>query len=594
VSKFTLLKNIFLTSFFLCISWLTYSQTILIATNGAGICPGGNITLSTSDPSLVSYKWEILLSTGWSAVPLQNNSTYTTGKKGLYHLLAIDNLGISRTSNQLNVVLLPSPPIPVITPSQAVAQICQGDSIILTTTVQSGFQYFWSFNSVQLSIPQPKSGQIVAKRAGIYELQITDQSPTSNGCSATSTPYRLDYTSITIVKIDSVPPFCSLSDPPINLIGTPTGGKFKGNGITDTNNGTFNPSVAGAGKHEILYEIAQNGNCPSLVGKRTISVSDLKPIIRTNTGKTQFCQGDLVTLSTLAGMKKYQWLLTGNIMDTLEKLNVRTGGDFQVKITDDGGCVVTSPVVKIEFFTQASVTIDTIPSVCGIEYSPVPLKGSPSGGVFTIDGVFATTFDYKKLGFGKHKILYQLDGALPCLKGSSEQEVLIQDFPNPNLGSNILLAKGNSIVLRGFIEQNMTYSWSPASGLDDSTSANPVASPDKTTEYTLTVTSSGGCKGIGKVNIVVYQPLYIPTAFTPNGDGTNDLWELKGLDVYPNPEVQIYNRWGNIVFYSKGIYFPFDGTEGNKAFPEGMYVYKIFPFPDQPKFQYEGTFMLFR
>jgi gliding motility-associated-like protein len=88
--------------------------------------------------------------------------------------------------------------------------------------------------------------------------------------------------------------------------------------------------------------------------------------------------------------------------------------------------------------------------------------------------------------------------------------------------------------------------------------------------------------------------VYIPTAFSPNADGTNDFWELSGLEVYPNPEVQIFDHWGNMVFYSKGNYAPFDGTDSNKLLPEGMYVYKINPFPDRPGFQYKGTFMLFR
>ena len=515
-----------------------------------------------------------------------------TTEVGTYHLLAVDKAGVSRMSNQLNIVGLPSPPIPVITPSRAVTQICQGDSIVLKTTFQTGFQYFWFFDNVQMSIPQ--SVQIVARKAGVYELGVTDQSPISNGCSAKSIPYELDYTSTIIVKIDSVLPFCSLSDSPINLVVSPKGGRFKGQGITNINDGTFNPSTAGVGRHEIIYEIPQNGSCPSLVEKRIISVSDLKPIIFTNTGKTQFCEGDLATLSAPVGMNKYQWLLAGNPVGTLEKLDIGKGGDIQVKVVNIEGCVATSPLVKIEFLKAISVTTDPIPSVCGIDYPPIPLKGSPSGGDFTINGVFATTFDYKKLGFGKHKLLYQLGGVLPCLKGSSEQEIIIQDFPKPDLGSDILLGKGNSIILKGFIEQNMTYSWLPVSGLDNPATANPVASPAQTTEYILTVISSGGCKGEGKINIVVYQPLYIPTAFTPNADGINDLWELKGLEMYPNPEVQIYNRWGNMVFYSKGNYYPFDGTDSNKVLPEGMYVYKISPFPDRIEFQYNGTFMLFR
>jgi gliding motility-associated-like protein len=278
----------------------------------------------------------------------------------------------------------------------------------------------------------------------------------------------------------------------------------------------------------------------------------------------------------------------------LEKLDVGAGGDFQVKITDNVGCTATSPNVKIEFFDIASVSIEPIPSVCGTEYPVVPLKGTPSGGAFTINGVFATTFDYKKLGFGNHTVLYTLNGSLPCLQGSAQQEVSIQDFPKPNLGPDILLGKGNSVTLKGAVDGGVTYVWSPATGLDNPAMANPVASPVQTQEYTVKVLSSNGCVGEGKVNIVVYQPVYIPTAFTPNADGNNDLWELRGLEVYPNPEVQIFNRWGNMIFYSKGNYVPFDGTDSNKYLPEGMYIYKINPFPDRPEFQYKGTFMLIR
>lgn len=588
-------KKILLTSILLCFSWLIFAQPIVIEQDGPGICPGGKITISTNDASLVSYKWEIFRGSGWSAVPYQNNAKLSTDEPGRYHLLAIDNLGVSRISNELNIVALPAPPTPIITPSRNVTQICQGDSLILKTTFLSGYLLFWSFNDVQLSIPQ--TIQIVAKKAGKYDLILVDQSPSSNGCSAKSTSFNLDYTSTVTVKIDSVPPFCNLSAAPINLTVTPTGGRFKGKGITDPSNGTFNPSTAGVGKHEITYEVAQNGSCPSISDKRIISVSDLKPLITTNTGKTQFCNGDIATLSALSDMKKYDWYKDGNStsVGALSKLDIGAGGKFKVTVIEkETLCQATSPEVNIEFFAPSSISIEPIPSVCGIEYPVVPLKGTPSGGAFTIDGVFATIFDYKKLGFGNHSVVYTLNGSLPCLQGSAQQEVKIQDFPKPNLGPDILLGKGNSVTLKGAVDGGITYVWSPATGLDNPATANPVASPAQTQEYILKVLSSNGCVGEGKVNIVVYQPVYIPTAFTPNADGNNDLWELRGLEVYPNPEVQIFNRWGNIVFYSKGNYTPFDGTDSNKYLPDGMYIYKINPFPDRPDFQYKGTFMLMR
>lgn len=592
-------KKFILLIFFLSISRLINAQgNILIQKDGPGLCPGGSIGLSTIDPSLVSYKWEIFrnIAQGWSAVNSSSASsaTLTHNEAAKYRLLAVDNTNAQRISNEIDVPQLTAPPVPIITPSRAVTQICQGDSIILNTVTQVGYFYYWIIDGVQLSIPQ--TSKIVAKKAATYELIVVDNSINSNACSAKSVPYKIDYASVVAVKIDSIPPFCSINAAPVNLIATPIGGKFKGNGITDAINGTFNPSVAGLGKHPITYSVADAGACPERTETRVVTVATPLATITTNTGRTEFCVGDIATLSAPAGMKKYEWLLGGNPVGSNSKLDVSVGGNFQVKVTDGEPCSNNSPIVKIEFFSPSNVKIDPIASGCGLEFPAVALKASPSGGAFMIDGNAATTFDYKKLGFGKHTVTYNINGVLPCLQGSDTQIVEIQDFPKPNLGPDIFLGKGSGVTLKGLIDPLMNYSWLPIAGLDDPTYPNPFANPSQTTEYTLTVKTTLGCEGIAKVNIVVYQPIYIPTAFSPNADNMNDYWELSGMEAYPNAEVQVFNRWGNMIFYSKGTYnlAPFDGNDKNKLLPEGMYVYKINPFPDRPDFQYKGTFMLLR
>ena len=571
---------------------------ILIKKDGPGLCPRGSIGLFTIDPTLVSYKWEIYRNAaqGWSAINSSSaaSATLTHNEAAKYRLLAVDNTNAQRVSNEIDVPQLNAPPVPIISPSRAVNQICQGDSIVLNTVTKEGYFYYWIVDGVQLSIPQ--TAKIVAKKAATYELLIVDNSINSNACSAKSVPYKIDYTSVVAVKIDSIPPFCSINATPINLSATPTGGKFKGKGITDAANGTFSPLVAGLGKHVITYSVADAGACPERTETRTITVASPVASITTNTGRTQFCVGDIATLSAPAGMKKYEWFLGSNAVGSNSKIDVGAGGDFQVKVTDGEPCSNTSPVVKIEFFSPSTVKIDPIASGCGLEFPAVVLKASPSGGTFMIDGTSATTFDYKKIGFGKHTVAYTINGALLCLRGSDMQVVEIQDFPKPNLGSDIFLGKGNGITLKGLIDPSMTYSWLPIEGLDNPTSPTPFASPTRTIDYTLTVKSTLGCEGKATVNVTVYQPIYIPTAFSPNADNMNDKWELSGMEAYPNAEVQVFNRWGNLIFYSKGTYnlTPFDGNDKNKLLPEGMYVYKINPFPDRPDFQYKGTFMLLR
>ena len=77
------------------------------------------------------------------------------------------------------------------------------------------------------------------------------------------------------------------------------------------------------------------------------------------------------------------------------------------------------------------------------------------------------------------------------------------------------------------------------------------------------------------VDIKVLNQLYVPNAFTPNGDGINDVWKLPSLESYPNAEAWIFNRWGQIVFHSRGPFISWDGTFNGKPEGTGTYIYLI-------------------
>ena len=73
----------------------------------------------------------------------------------------------------------------------------------------------------------------------------------------------------------------------------------------------------------------------------------------------------------------------------------------------------------------------------------------------------------------------------------------------------------------------------------------------------------------------VYKGIFIPNAFSPNGDGTNDTWNIPALGAYPNFEMSVYNRYGQLVFQSKNTNRPWDGTFKGKPSPSGAYAYFI-------------------
>lgn len=67
----------------------------------------------------------------------------------------------------------------------------------------------------------------------------------------------------------------------------------------------------------------------------------------------------------------------------------------------------------------------------------------------------------------------------------------------------------------------------------------------------------------------------IPSSFSPNDDGINDVWVIKSLDVYPNASIQIFNKWGNILYDRQGVYIPWNGTFNGKPLPAEVYYYII-------------------
>jgi gliding motility-associated-like protein len=71
--------------------------------------------------------------------------------------------------------------------------------------------------------------------------------------------------------------------------------------------------------------------------------------------------------------------------------------------------------------------------------------------------------------------------------------------------------------------------------------------------------------------------LAIPNVFTPNGDGINDVWNIKAIEAFPQCTVSVFERNGSLVFQSKGYGQPWDGTYRGSPMPPGTYYYVITP-----------------
>jgi gliding motility-associated-like protein len=123
------------------------------------------------------------------------------------------------------------------------------------------------------------------------------------------------------------------------------------------------------------------------------------------------------------------------------------------------------------------------------------------------------------------------------------------------------------------------YSWIPATGLNDSNIANPMATPGSTTLYKVTGKDIGGCSGSDTVTVKVdldLKSLYLlPNSFTPNNDGLNDCFGIKYWGFVQELDFSIYNRFGEKVFHTNKAGVCWDGYYKQKPQNANIFVYII-------------------
>jgi gliding motility-associated-like protein len=115
----------------------------------------------------------------------------------------------------------------------------------------------------------------------------------------------------------------------------------------------------------------------------------------------------------------------------------------------------------------------------------------------------------------------------------------------------------------------------PTTGLNCANCFNPIASPTQNTTYTLTVTSDSGCTSTTSVTIdVSCGTVFVPDAFSPNGDGQNDYLYVRG-DCIKIMNFKVFDRWGNKVFETTDKSIPWDGTFKGQPMNTATFVYYL-------------------
>jgi gliding motility-associated-like protein len=266
------------------------------------------------------------------------------------------------------------------------------------------------------------------------------------------------------------------------------------------------------------------------------------------------------------------------------------------------------PCVAVPGTANPAVSIATpVTTVCS--GAPVRFVATPA------DGGAGPSFQWKINGVnaGVDSALFVTDSlhdgdSVSCLltaTGSCQAPVLsnaiamtVQASPTVVVRpSDTAIAFGQSVELVSVVTGPVaSYQWTPAAGLSNAAIAEPVATPAVTTTYMLTVAASGGCSASDTVVVKVYRPFRLPNAFTPNGDGKNDVFRLPPGVGVQLIRLAVYNRNGERVFMTADPGAGWDGTVRGEKQPAGAYVWEIdyIDLLTRKQVRMNGTVMLVR
>lgn len=584
------------------------TAVIIIPNNVVLACPAQTANLVGSATGATSYTW--IAPAGGNILGGANTATaqVTSSSIGTFSLIAIGANGCSAAAAMATVS--PNTNAPTFTLSNSNPSItCLTSSPIVTvglTSTVSILSYSWSPSA---GISGPTNTSVVTfTTSGIYTGVII----ATNGCistttvsvaSATTAPSLVAGTGTaqTISCSNTIVTIAPTFTPSANLTYTWSGPGVVGSSNNSTvqvnQNGQYSLTVTntltGCSSTSITVDVFGTNVAPSLnlTSSSAIGIS---------------CQPNTSTVTLTAassGAVTYSWS-TGATASATPSSTITTSsaGIYTITVVDiNSNCSSTQTIVVANNTVVPSFTASSAGNLpCG------------TAGTTTLNAIVSNTnVSYNWSG---PSITTGSNTANPEVNGAGVYTVIVTDnitgcvsTQTVSISSTSVVASFNENVTTGPIPLTVnfnntsigatTYSWSFGNGT--STQINPTNVFATVGTYTVVLTSiNGACTATADVIIKVTEGIgTVPEVFTPNGDGHNDAFEIKGLDAYPNNSLQIFNRWGNPVYFAKPYKNDWDGTPntagktGSSKLPTATYFY-ILDLGDENKTIFRGFIQL--
>lgn len=545
-------------------SVLLTSTTVTSSYNGADVSCNGltDATISsTTSGGTINYSYS------WNTIPVQTTQNISGVGAGSYTVSVTDQNGCT-TQSTVNVTEPAVLSDTYVVNQNANCNVADGEATITTLGGTPGYTYNWSNNAGN------NSNSATDLPAGITNVTITD----ANGCT--------DNISITVNSINA--PFPYISTDSVLCLGGNTGVAFVdsvvgnggytfiwmdnlGNPIGQTTGSATNLT---AGTYSV--QVTDQNGCTStetvVIEEPTTSVS----IAVLNVSIPACNASDEGSISVSAsggtGVIGYSW--NTNPIQTTPSITNLPEGSYTVTATDENGCSINE-TIQITAPTPVTLTYTQNDVSCfGLTDGDifVTAQGGTPNYSYSWTGNISSSNQATNLMAGTYDVI------VSDVNGCSDSLSFIVSQPSLLEATVVSTIDGDCGVSNGQINIEVTggtpiysFVWSDGNVNQNTTTAQSGLN-------TVVVTDQNGCEQMVEVDMscILFE---IPELLTPNADGSNDKWEITGLENYPNTEVLIYNRWGTKVFESDDYQNDWEGKSesnlniGGDELPESSYYY---------------------
>ena len=341
------------------------------------------------------------------------------------------------------------------------------------------------------------------------------------------------------------------------------------------------PASTQAGNYLFRVTVIEASNIGSpgcRVNSQPLTIQVNAQPVTTATSNSPVCEGGLLLL-TATGGAQFNWSGPNSFSATGSPVTVGNAqqinsGKYYVQVSDNGCSKTDSTVVSINPVPAATVLFSDT-TICegrsvqffssgGSSYQWIPTAGLSSSTIANPVASPADTTNYMVI----------VSNQFSC-KDTAYVNVNSIEAPKANAGPDKVIIAGHPVQIKATVTgQGINYAWSPALYIDDINSLTPMLNPPADQRYILNAGSSCGITA-DTMFVYVYKGLYIPNAFTPNGDGLNDTWNIPALNAFPEHELYLYNRYGQVIYQTKNNFIPWDGTFKSLPVNAGTYTYMI-------------------